>query len=117
MNSTHILLTVLSLLFLTGPPVEAQKKKKSNNQPQEIDTTMYSGLKWRNIGPYRGGRTVAVAGIVDQPLIYYMGTTGGGMWKTTDAGNTWNNISDDDFMSGSVGSLASQCASNYLRRQ
>ncbi len=104
MNLKQVLFVFLSWLILTGPPGMAQKRKQSNIQ-QEIDTTLFSGLKWRNIGPYRGGRSVAVEGIADQPLVYYMGSTGGGMWKTTDAGNTWDNISDDDFVSGSVGAI------------
>jgi len=63
-------------------------------------------LEWRNIGPFRGGRSVAVAGHPDHPLTYYMGSTGGGLWKTEDAGLTWNNISDGFFNSGSIGAIA-----------
>src|SRR4051794_5882440 len=63
-------------------------------------------LRWRSIGPYRGGRVTAVAGIAGQPLVYYMGATGGGVWKTDDAGVTWRNVSDAFFKSGSVGAVA-----------
>lgn len=63
-------------------------------------------VRWRNIGPSRGGRSVASCGVVNDPLTYYMGTTGGGVWKTTDAGNTWFNISDGYFKTGSVGAVA-----------
>jgi photosystem II stability/assembly factor-like uncharacterized protein len=63
-------------------------------------------LRWRNIGPFRGGRVTAVAGVASQPLVYYMGATGGGVWKTDDAGLTWNNVSDGFFHSGSVGAVA-----------
>ena len=63
-------------------------------------------LRWRGIGPYRGGRVTAVAGVAAQPLIYYMGATGGGVWKTEDAGVTWNNVSDGFFRTGSVGAIA-----------
>lgn len=62
--------------------------------------------KFRNIGPFRGGRSVASSGVKGQPLVYYMGTTGGGVWKTTDAGLTWNNISDGYFTTGSIGAIA-----------
>ena len=66
----------------------------------------FEPLKYRNIGPYRGGRSVTATGVVGDPLTYYMGTTGGGLWKTTDAGQRWNNISDDYFEMGSVGAVA-----------
>jgi photosystem II stability/assembly factor-like uncharacterized protein len=62
-------------------------------------------LRWRNIGPFRGGRVTAVAGIASQPLVYYMGATGGGVWKTDDAGLTWRNVSDGFFRTGSVGAV------------
>ena len=63
-------------------------------------------LKYRNIGPFRGGRSVTASGVVGDPLTYYMGTTGGGVWKTTDAGQLWHNISDGYFTTGSVGAIA-----------
>ena len=63
-------------------------------------------LKWRLIGPFRGGRSTAVAGVVTQPNTFYFGATGGGVWKTTDAGLTWEPISDKDFTTGSVGAIA-----------
>ncbi len=62
-------------------------------------------LQYRQIGPFRGGRVGAVEGIVDQPNVYYFGATGGGVWKTTDAGANWVNISDGYFTTGSVGAL------------
>lgn len=66
----------------------------------------FSPLKFRNIGPFRGGRSVSASGVVGDPLTYYMGTTGGGLWKTEDAGQRWNNISDGFFEMGSVGAVA-----------
>ncbi|GAB2618157.1 VPS10 domain-containing protein [Belliella aquatica] len=63
-------------------------------------------LKYRNIGPFRGGRSVSASGVIDDPLTYYMGTTGGGVWKTSDAGQLWENISDGFFETGSVGAIA-----------
>ena len=66
----------------------------------------FQPVKYRNIGPYRGGRSVTASGVVDDPLTYYMGTTGGGVWKTTDAGQRWTNISDGFFEMGSVGAVA-----------
>lgn len=92
--------------------IYAQQKpgKKKETQPavtsQEPIDSSYKNLQWRNIGPSRGGRSVAVCGVASDPLTYYMGTTGGGVWKTTDAGNTWKNISDGFFKTGSVGAVA-----------
>ena len=63
-------------------------------------------LRFRQIGPYRGGRVVAVAGVTTEPNTYYFGATGGGVWKTTDSGLSWNPISDGQFKTGSVGAIA-----------
>lgn len=75
----------------------------------------FKPLKYRNIGPFRGGRSVGSTGVVDDPLTYYMGTTGGGLWKTDDAGQRWENISDGFFKTGSVGAVAvSESNSNIV---
>jgi photosystem II stability/assembly factor-like uncharacterized protein len=63
-------------------------------------------LRWRNIGPLRGGRSLAVAGSAARPLEYYFGAVGGGLWKTTDGGTSWNPVSDAWFESSSVGAVA-----------
>lgn len=67
---------------------------------------LYSKVKWRCIGPFRGGRSVCASGVVGQPQTYYMGTTGGGLWKTVNAGHHWKNVSDGYFKTGSVGAVA-----------
>ncbi len=66
----------------------------------------FKPLKWRSIGPFRGGRSNTATGVVGNIHTYYMGTTGGGLWKTEDMGITWNNISDGYFKTGSVGAVA-----------
>lgn len=71
---------------------------------QDLDSLL-TDVKYRNIGPFRGGRSVAATGIADDPLTAYMGTTGGGLWKTADAGQNWHNISDGFFKTGSVGAI------------
>ena len=80
------------------------------NPPQNGATEDYNAifkaLKWRSIGPFRGGRSVAGCGVVGDPKTYYMGTTGGGLWKTDDMGISWRNISDGFFKTGSVGAVA-----------
>src|SRR6266481_2309575 len=63
-------------------------------------------LKYRSIGPFRGGRAVAVSGVTSQPGVYYFGSTGGGVWKTTDGGATWLPITDGQIKTGSVGAIA-----------
>src|SRR5580700_6218813 len=73
---------------------------------QPVDPGLLKTMRWRSIGPFRGGRVTAVAGVPSQPLVYYQGATGGGVWKTTDAGTTWSNISDRFFKTGSVGAIA-----------
>jgi photosystem II stability/assembly factor-like uncharacterized protein len=59
-----------------------------------IDDVYFNSLSYRLVGPFRGGRVTAVAGVPGDPMTYYMGSTGGGVWKTTDAGKTWRNVSD-----------------------
>lgn len=95
-----IKLFVVVLLLI---PFTSQGQKKST---PILSSEQFNKLEWRNIGPFRGGRSVASAGVVGEPLTYYMGTTGGGVWKTVNAGNTWQNISDGFFKTGSVGAIA-----------
>ena len=66
----------------------------------------FQPLKYRNIGPFRGGRSVTATGVIGDPMTYYMGTTGGGVWKTESAGQRWENISDGFFELGSVGAVS-----------
>jgi photosystem II stability/assembly factor-like uncharacterized protein len=70
------------------------------------DAQFFKGLRWRNIGPNRGGRSIASAGVVGHPNEYYFGATGGGLWKTTDGGTTWNPVTDGQLHSSSVGAVA-----------
>lgn len=72
---------------------------------QSYDEKIYEAIQWRNIGPHRGGRSAAVAGVISERNTFYFGSTGGGVWKTTDGGKTWGNISDR-FFGGSVGAVA-----------
>lgn len=105
-----LLLLTLALGAITG---QAQTKKKTARAtaaaPSATPVSLeerFRTVKFRNIGPFRGGRSVATCGVPGNDKIYYMGTTGGGLWKTTDAGISWQNISDGYFGTGSVGAVA-----------
>ena len=71
-----------------------------------LDVFFKDAMMWRNIGPFRGGRSLTAVGVPSKPLTYYFGSVGGGVWKTEDAGLIWKNISDGYFKTGSVGALA-----------
>lgn len=82
----------------------AHAQTKKDSVSQDINA-FFKPVKWRSIGPFRGGRSVTATGVVGNISTYYMGTTGGGLWKTEDMGLTWNNISDGYFKTGSVGAV------------
>jgi photosystem II stability/assembly factor-like uncharacterized protein len=65
----------------------------------------FEDIKYRNVGPTRGGRSTTVCGVVNEQFTFYMGTTGGGVWKTLDGGLNWKNISDNYFKTPSIGSI------------
>ncbi len=71
-----------------------------------FDSATFGSLSWRNVGPWRGGRAAAGAGIPDQPMTYFAGYTGGGLWRTDDAGGNWRNISDGFFRTSTIGAIA-----------
>ena len=79
------------VFFSANAKVNAQKKAT------QVSDEYFSAVKYRNIAPFRGVRSAAVTGISGKANLFYMGSTGGGVWKTTDAGNTWQNISDGFF--------------------
>ena len=89
------LLVAISLLLFT----------QTNGEAQNITEDQYKALEYRLIGPFRGGRSAAVTGVPNQPNLYYFGSTGGGIWKTTDGGRAWENISDG-FFGGSIGAIS-----------
>ena len=105
MKLTKIIILLLLILPLSIT-AQKQKSKKSNSDILKVDETQFKGLKFRNIGPFRGGRSVASSGVVSDPMTYYMGSTGGGVWKTLDGGIHWKNISDKFFKTGTVGAIA-----------
>jgi photosystem II stability/assembly factor-like uncharacterized protein len=104
-----IVIAALLSSVLLAPPhglprLEAQGTASSAST--QIDPALFSSLRWRSIGPNRGGRSQAVAGSDARPLEYYFGATGGGLWKTTDGGQTWRAVSDKSLKTSSVGAVA-----------
>jgi len=103
MTFKNCIASVLALIIIATSSYSFGKKKEKVLVP-EIDTSVFSNLQYRHIGPFRGGRSAAVCGVIDNPDLYYMGATGGGIWKTENAGETWVNISDGYF-GGSIGAV------------
>ena len=100
-----------ALLLALGASSLALGGSPPDGGAANVDTKLVQGLEWRNVGPQLGGRSIAVAGTPSRRDEYYFGATGGGLWKTTDGGTTWNPTSDGYFKSSSVGAVA-VCESN-----
>jgi len=89
-----------------APRLHAQAQPNVATTSAGMDPALFGGVRWRAIGPARGGRSQAVAGSAARPQEYYFGATGGGLWKTTDGGLTWRAVSDRFFKTSSVGAVA-----------
>ncbi|MEE4215440.1 MAG: hypothetical protein V2I34_10240, partial [Bacteroidales bacterium] len=96
-----VLLTFIFILIIFS-----NNELKAQNKENRVHPDLLRNLKWTNIGPKRGGRSIAVAGSSMRPNEYYFGATGGGLWKTTDGGNTWSPVTDGKISSSSVGAVA-----------
>lgn len=104
------LLTLFVLAMLVIEGATAQRRKgaataNSSGATLTFDQQFYEGIKWRELGPFRGGRSVTATGVVGDPNTYYFGGVGGGVWKSVDAGQTWFNITDKYF-GGTIGAVA-----------
>jgi photosystem II stability/assembly factor-like uncharacterized protein len=103
--------STLSLILALGAPSGLHAARPKSDAATAaapkpaVDPTLFEGMKWREVGPYRGGRVAAVTGLPGDRNTYYFGGTGGGVWKTTDGGRTWKNVSDG-FFGGSIGAVA-----------
>jgi len=93
------LLTIVALIFSINTFGQSKKTKLN------YDQSLYNSIEYRLIGPFRGGRAGTAVGVLNNPNLYYMGTAGGGVWKTQDSGSTWEPISDGYF-GGSIGAIA-----------
>lgn len=103
MKNLYLLVIVAVLFFFPFQNVEGQRKK-NKNIGLTYQESLYNGMEWRLLGPFRGGRAGTATGVNNNPNLYYMGTAGGGVWKTVDAGNSWECISDGYF-GGSIGGV------------
>lgn len=99
--SKHLLAILFTCLLASQPFAQVPSGAAADE-----NNSIFKAVKWRSIGPFRGGRSNSSCGVVGDPNTYYMGTTGGGLWKTDDMGLTWRNISDGYFKTGSVGAIA-----------
>ena len=98
-------LSLLALALLLVPlNLSAQRRNKTQKAVPSIPSELYSSMEYRLVGPFRGGRSAAVTGVPNEPNLFYMGSTGGGVWKTLNGGRTWENISDGYF-GGSIGAV------------
>jgi photosystem II stability/assembly factor-like uncharacterized protein len=93
---------LLLVLCVPGPQLLAQKGE--DQAKNGYDPSLFKALRYRPIGPFRGGRSAAVCGVPGKPMTFYFGATGGGVWETTDGGATWKSISDG-FFGGSIGAV------------
>jgi photosystem II stability/assembly factor-like uncharacterized protein len=101
LDSARRAIAIAAAALFTAPAVRAQAPMVDGTQ---FDTSAFSGLKWREIGPFRGGRSVAVAGSAARVAEFWMGTTGGGVYKSTDGGNTWM-PSGEKYFGGTIGAI------------
>src|SRR4051812_34752026 len=105
MNRLLRLLCVAGFLVPVAYGATPAKPPAKTIAPALPDASILKGMQWREVGPYRGGRADAVVGIPDQPNVYYFGSTGGGVWKTVDGGQSWKAVSDG-FFGGTIGAVA-----------
>ncbi|HDZ40840.1 MAG TPA: glycosyl hydrolase [Bacteroidetes bacterium] len=103
MKKTSTLILTLILVFISADSLYAQRSRKQDKIVNDY-TVFYKDLEYRHIGPFRGGRSAAVTGIPGDEKVFYQGASGGGVWKTTDAGVSWKNISDGYF-GGTIGAV------------
>ncbi|MBO6660881.1 MAG: glycosyl hydrolase [Roseivirga sp.] len=97
--------TLLCLALLSVESFSQRRNRKQSNTGISYDSSLFNAMEFRLVGPFRGGRATAVAGVVQDPMTYYMGATGG-VWKTDNAGESWYNVSDGFMKTASVGAIA-----------
>jgi len=108
-RSTYVLMSSLVIAFsvsLFAISSNAQRRQPAGSTSTANANDALKVLQWRQIGPFRGGRSTAVAGVASQPMVFYFGGVGGGVWKTSDGGINWEPITDGSvFGTASVGAI------------
>ncbi|NQW27458.1 MAG: glycosyl hydrolase [Flammeovirgaceae bacterium] len=104
-KTTPVILALFLIHSFFISSIWAQNRKSEITAYQATEQGELGGMEWRIVGPFRGGRSATVTGVIGNRNLYYMGTAGGGTWKTQDGGQTWENISDG-FYGGSIGAVA-----------
>src|SRR5262252_3222933 len=103
---SFLISAVLVCAFALGVVVHGQRRQGGGNSAEPAGNDPLKVLQWRQIGPFRGGRVTAVAGVASQPMVFYFGGVGGGVWKTSDGGINWEPITDGSvFGTASVGAI------------
>ncbi|MGD8866789.1 MAG: hypothetical protein PVI01_04150, partial [Gemmatimonadales bacterium] len=104
-SSRFLWITVAAAALSLNGLADAWAQRGAATANQVYEPSLFAGLEYRMIGPSRGGRVTAVTGIAEQPGTFYMGATGGGVWRTDDYGQSWHNVSDGYFATGSIGAI------------
>src|SRR5271170_62011 len=102
----HTLISLLTLFLAGSLVLPAQRRGGPEVAANANPAGPLKDVQWRQIGPFRGGRVLAVAGVTSQPEVYYFGAVGGGIFKTTDAGASWIPVADGQLANGDVGAIA-----------
>jgi photosystem II stability/assembly factor-like uncharacterized protein len=103
----HNVNRILARVFIAVICLAGSSYAQSSPPPSpRFDPSLFNALRWRSIGPDRGGRSIACAGSASRPFEYYFGATGGGLWKTIDGGTTWKPVTDGQIKSSSIGAVA-----------
>ncbi len=105
-SSAALCSAVLAQQKFGGDPLLPNPAGNTQAAFKGYDPGLFNSMRWRNIGPDRGGRSIASVGVVKRPLEYYFGAVGGGLWKTTDGGTSWTPVTDSQIHSSSVGAVA-----------
>lgn len=104
-SSYHFVALIGIVLLFISPDSIRSAPSPTPPPPGTIDEKLFSGMRWRQVGPFRGGRALAIEGVVGEPDTYYFGAVAGGVWKTTDGGANWTPLFDKAPIS-SIGALA-----------
>jgi photosystem II stability/assembly factor-like uncharacterized protein len=105
MRKLFLLILTAAVIATAAQPGRVVRLIAQSTSNTVIDPKMYQDLRWRSVGPHRGGRSTAAAGVRTQPNVFYMGATGGGVWKTDNYGVTWLPVSDGQIVTGSIGAI------------